>query len=268
VWLDTHIHLDAAAYAGAQQHLLHEARQLGVNGWVIPAVSPASFETVRQLAHQTPGAAYALGIHPLWVERCDNTALAMLETALSQHQYDPKLVAVGEIGLDHFVPTLTPESQKRQLHFFKTQLQLAQTYHLPVLLHVRRAQDLIAKTLRQHRVCGGIAHAFNGSTQQAHAFLDLGLRLGFGGAATYPRALNIREHVRMLPADSLVLETDAPDMQPQWLMRQTNVPASLATIGTTLADLRGMPHIEFAQLCRDNAYQTLPKLALAIDIAP
>ncbi len=260
VWLDTHIHLDAAEYGTQQAALIAAARHAGVQGWVIPAVTPNNFEAVRRLAHQTQGAAYALGIHPMYVDSCADAALEQLQAALQANQDDPKLVAVGEIGLDYFVPNLTPAQRDRQLCFFKAQLKLAQQYDLPVLLHVRKAQDMIAKTLRQHPVCGGIAHAFNGSAQQATAFLDLGLCLGFGGAATYSRALQIRQHLKTLPAHAIVLETDGPDIAPEWLARQINPPQALAKIGETLALVRGVSTYDFARLCRENSLLALPKL--------
>jgi TatD DNase family protein len=251
--------------------LLQTARAVGVTGWVIPAVAPSNFAKVQALAHSTTGASYALGIHPLYVEslasQIDQTdslsdAVDQLQAALEANKHDPKLVAVGEIGLDYFMPNLTTDMLNRQMQCFKAQLKLAQRYDLPVLLHVRRAQDAIAKTLRQHPVCGGIAHAFNGSEQQAKALIELGLCLGFGGAATYARALQIRSRLATVPAHAIVLETDGPDIAPEWLARQVNRPAALARIGETLAQVRGMPCDAFAALCRNNSYRVLPKLKL------
>ncbi len=260
MWIDTHIHLDAPEYGGAHPDLLAQARLAGVTAWVIPSVAPSNFETVRLIAHQTQGAYYALGIHPLHVTQCADQALEQLQAALSAHQHDPNLVAVGEIGLDYFVPNQTPAQISRQQQFFTAQLRLAARYGLPVLLHVRRAQDHIAKYLRQHPVCGGIAHAFNGSAQQAKAFIDLGLCLGFGGAATYPRALQIRQHLANVPANAVVLETDGPDIAPQWLARQINPPAALAQIGDNLAAVRGMPTVDFACLCAANSQRVLTRM--------
>jgi TatD DNase family protein len=262
VWFDTHIHLDAAEYAGNQAALLQDARQVGVHGWVIPAVTPANFDAVRILAHHVQGASYALGIHPMFVNTCTCEALDQLQAALQTHKNDPKLVAVGEIGLDYFMPTISVEQVARQMQFFKAQLKLAQQYDLPVLLHVRKAQDSVAKALRQHPICGGIVHAFNGSSQQAQAFIDLGLCLGFGGAATYSRALQIRQHLANVPEQAVVLETDAPDMAPEWLAKQLNSPVSLAKIGGVLAAIRGVPVDEFSRMCLDNSRRILPKIGL------
>jgi TatD DNase family protein len=258
MWFDTHIHLDCVQYAGQQADLITQARQAGVNQWVIPTTSPQNFTDVRQLAHQTAGAYYALGIHPLlmtdWTQARETHALETLAVALNTHQHDPKLVAVGEIGLDYFVPHLDYDQQLRVL---KAQLTLAKQYNLPVLLHVRKAHDVVTQSLRKISVRGGIAHAFNGSAVQAQAFIQLGFCLGFGGAATYPRALRIRELLATVPAHHLVLETDGPDMAPIDFAKQINPPKALATIGMTLAQVRGLPVDDFARLCTTNSHRIL-----------
>mgnify|MGYP000735790084 CR=1 FL=1 len=193
------------------------ARAAGVVPCVIPAVAAANFDTVRLLAHAQHDA-YALGIHPLYTPQATEAHLAQLDAALHTHRHDTRLVAVGEIGLDGFVPELnTPEALKKQQQFYKAQLKLAQQHQLPVILHVRRSADLLLKGLRDTPVVGGIAHAFNGSLQQAQAFIALGFKLGFGGALTYDRALQLRRLATELPLSAIVLETDAPDIPPHWL---------------------------------------------------
>ena len=133
-----------------------------------------------------------------------------------------------------------------------------------VLLHVRRSQDIILKYLRRTRCVGGIAHAFNGSFQQAQMFIDLGFKLGFGGAMTFPRALQIRRLAAELPADAIVLETDAPDISPSWLHPQRNSPVQLPAIGNVLAQLRNLPPDEVARQTAVNAQLALPRLARLI----
>jgi TatD DNase family protein len=234
---------------------------------VIPAVASAHFETVRALAHAT-GHVYALGLHPLHVGREPADALNRLAGALQQHHLDARLVAVGEIGLDGFVPGLDWAVQER---FCAGQLALAREFGLPVILHVRRSADALLKHLRRGGLHGGIAHAFNGSEQQARAFIDLGFRLGFGGAMTFDRALQIRRLAQTLPAESIVLETDAPDIPPHWLYRTAaeraqglgcrNEPAELPRIAQTLAVLRGWTLDETAVITTANACAALPRLA-------
>jgi TatD DNase family protein len=165
-------------------------------------------------------------------------------------------VAIGEIGLDFFIENF---DQSQQEYFFVEQLKLAQEFDLPVLLHVRHAQDIVLKHLRRIKVRGGIAHAFNGSRQQADEFIKLGFKLGFGGAMTYPRALRIRELAATLPLDSIVLETDAPDIPPDFLERgQPNEPQYLPRIAQTLAALRNMPLEDLAAAATRNALSVLP----------
>ena len=210
VWIDTHCHLDAPEFNADRDAVRRSAAAQGVVHCVIPAVERGNWHTVRAMAHQYKDS-YALGIHPLYTGRAADEDLQALEQALVEHQADPRLVAVGEIGLDFFVTGLDAARQER---FYRAQLQLARRFDLPVILHVRRSADRLLKGLRELPVQGGIAHAFNGSLQQAQAFIAMGFRLGFGGAMTYDRALQLRRLAAQLPVDALVLETDAPDIPP------------------------------------------------------
>lgn len=271
VWIDTHCHLDefadrgGAALADAERA---RAAQAGVAHCVLPAVELGNLQAVRDLAHRH-GDSYALGIHPLFTPVAGDEDLPALARALEQYQDDPRLVAVGEIGLDLFVPHL---DRGRQQHFYRAQLQLARRFDLPVILHVRRSADQLLKALRELPVRGGIAHAFNGSLQQAQAFIDLGFKLGFGGAVTFDRALQLRRLATELPLDALVVETDAPDIPPHWLYVTAaeraagrpparNTPAQLPRIGAVVAQLRGISSTELAHATRANACAALPRLA-------
>ncbi|WP_287744976.1 TatD family hydrolase [Diaphorobacter sp.] len=271
VWIDTHCHLDEFAdHGGAALADAERARaaQAGVAHCVLPAVELANLQAVRDLAHRH-GDSYALGIHPLFTPVAGDEDLPALARALEQYQDDPRLVAVGEIGLDLFVPHL---DRGRQQHFYRAQLQLARRFDLPVILHVRRSADQLLKALRELPVRGGIAHAFNGSLQQAQAFIDLGFKLGFGGAVTFDRALQLRRLATELPLDALVVETDAPDIPPHWLYVTAaeraagrpparNTPAQLPRIGAVVAQLRGISSTELAHATRANACTALPRLA-------
>ena len=266
LWIDTHCHLDAPEFAADLPAVRERARQAGVGLCVWPAVQAADFDRVRALA-TAHGDAYALGIHPLFTPNAQEQDLHTLEQALTQAQGDPHLVAVGEIGIDGWVPGL---DMARQQHFYRAQLALAQRHGLPVLLHVRRSADALLSGLRQCPVVGGIAHAFNGSRQQADQFIAMGFKLGFGGALTFERALQLRRLARELPLNALVLETDAPDIPPRWLYRTQaeraqgavmgrNEPAELVRIAQCLADLRGMGLADLARATTANALQALPK---------
>ena len=271
MWIDTHCHLDAPEFAADRDAVRSQARQAGVSLCVLPAVQRSDWAGVQALAAHH-GDAYALGIHPLYVPQAHEDDLLALDAALTAARDDPRLVAVGEIGLDFFVPALCePAMRERQWHFYTAQLQLARQHGLPVLLHVRRSADLLLKGLRQVGVQGGIAHAFNGSAQQAQAFIALGFALGFGGAMTFERATALRALACTLPLQALVLETDAPDIPPQWIYRTAqaraegqpqgrNTPAELPRIAQVLAALRGLPVDALAQATADNARRVLPGL--------
>jgi TatD DNase family protein len=258
--------LDAPEFDPDRAAVVERARAAGVSRLVLPAVQVADFDAVRALA-QAHDAVYALGIHPLYVERATATDLEVLRQVLQARRDDPRLVAVGEIGLDHFVPGLDRAKQER---FYLAQLALAQEAGLPVILHVRRSADALLKGLRRIAVRGGIAHAFNGSGVQAAHFVALGFKLGFGGAMTHERALQIRRLAATLPEQALVLETDAPDIPPQWLYRNAaqrlaapqarNEPAELPRIAETLATLRGWSLQHTAEITSANARDALPGL--------
>ncbi len=252
--VDSHCHLDAAEFDADRDQVVARARQAGVAAMVLPAVERANFETVLELSRRYPGCVPALGIHPMVVEHAAESDLDVLAGALESH----RPVAVGEIGLDYFV---AGHDAIRQEFFFTEQLKLARRFDLPVLLHSRRAMDEVLKHLRRVRVCGGIAHAFNGSRQQAEAFIALGFKLGFGGAMTWPRALRIRELAATLPLEVIVLETDAPDIPPVWLGRDArNAPDQLPEIARTLAELRGESMAKIIDTTTQNVMAALPKL--------
>lgn len=230
--IDTHCHLDAAEFEADRDEVVLRALQQGVEMVFVPAVEAASFAATLAMRSRY-GCRVALGLHPVYLARHATEHLALLRQALVEHRVD----AVGEIGLDFFVKGLDAE---QQLALLAAQLRLAREFDLPVLLHVRQAQDPLLKQLRRFGIRRGIAHAFNGSLQQAEAYIEQGLLLGFGGNLSYPRALNIRRLAVALPLESLVLETDAPDMPPHWAQSQRNEPAHVRRIAETLAELRGL----------------------------
>ena len=256
-YIDTHCHLDAAEFGGGQDNVVQAASSVQVNTIVIPAVAASNFDAVLELTQQYTTCHAAYGIHPMYVTHSQIQDLQKLRQYLSE--YEP--VAVGEIGLDFFVENRDEAAQE---YYFSEQLKLAQAFDLPVLLHVRRAQDAVLKHLRRAKVGGGIAHAFNGSRQQADEFIKLGFKLGFGGAMTYPRALRIRELAATLPLESIVLETDAPDIPPEFLARgQPNEPQYLPRIAETMATLRSMSVQDVMDVTTENAITALPRLARA-----
>ncbi|RZL92438.1 MAG: TatD family deoxyribonuclease [Variovorax sp.] len=276
-YIDTHCHLDAPEFGEEMPAVRARAARENVALCVIPAVAVSNFATVRELAHRQ-GDAYALGIHPLCTGEASEADLQTLAAELDARRDDPRLVAVGEIGLDFFVEGLDAD---RQAHFFHAQLQLARMHGLPVVIHVRRSVDQVLKHLRQvgrGMAWRGIAHAFNGSEQQAAACLQLGLKLGFGGAVTFERALQLRRLAATLPDDAIVLETDAPDIPPHWLYRTQeqraagqpqgrNEPGELPGIAGVLAGLRGVGGAEVARMTTGNALAALPRLEVLLGLS-
>ena len=275
VWIDTHCHLDAPDFARDRAAMRALATAAGVTHCILPAVHVGNFAQVAALAH-TQGDSYALGIHPLYVKQALDADLQTLDRQLAASVNDPRLVAVGEIGLDFFVPELCSSPlRERQEYFYVEQLKLARKYGLPAILHVRRSADRLLRGLRAVAPAGrpwsGIAHAFTGSTQQAAAFTKLGFKLGFGGAVTFERALQLRRLAASLPLEALVLETDAPDIPPHWLYRTAaertagaeqgrNQPAELPRIAAVVAGLRGISPDQLARATLANACAALPKL--------
>lgn len=273
-WIDTHCHLDAAEFSADLADVRARAAAGGVMHCVLPAVAVGNFEAVRLLAHRFSDS-YALGIHPLCVPEAREADLQALDAELVLRKDDPRLVAVGEIGLDYFVPTLQQSPMReRQEFFYREQLLLARKHRLPVMLHVRRSADKLLRHLRELKPEGGwhgIGHAFNGSAQQAAEFIKLGLKLGFGGNVTFDSALQIRRLASGLPLDALVMETDSPDIAPHWIYRTAqqradgqgqgrNEPGELPRIAGVLAQLRGMPDEALALATTANALQAFPKL--------
>lgn len=251
--IDTHCHLDAAEFDADRAAVAARAAAAGLCRIIVPAVARANFGAVASVCREFGVCVPAYGIHPMYVDDSREEDLDALRETL---QREPA-VAVGEIGLDRFI---TERDDDRQDFYFVEQLKIARDAGLPVLLHVRKAVDAVLRQLRRIDVTGGIAHAFNGSRQQADELIKRGFRLGFGGAMTHPRAKHLRELAATLPLESIVLETDAPDIPPVWLGRARNEPAELARIAATLAELRGIAPGEVAAATAANARAVLPRL--------
>lgn len=256
---DTHCHLDAREFDADRDAVVAAAAASGMDRLLVPAVAVANFAAVQACCERYPACKPAYGIHPLKVDSASEEDLETLSHCLhreAQGVHPP--VAVGEIGLDFFAPNIDVE---RQEFYFREQLRIAAAADLPVVLHVRRAVDAVLGHLRRQRVRGGIAHAFNGSREQAEAYLRLGFCLGFGGAMTYPGSSRIRRLAASLPLEAIVLETDAPDMAPAWLAGASrgarNTPDQLGKIAQVLADLRGESVEKIVEATTGNALRCL-----------
>lgn len=246
---DTHCHFDFPPFTGDEEHSLALAADAGVRKIIVPAIEVGRFNRVLALAQSYPALYAALGMHPIVIEKHDETGLATLEDLLRQKP--EKLIAIGEIGLDLY---REDPQLDRQEFILGEQLKLAKRYDLPVLLHSRRTHDKLALHLKRHNLARtGVVHGFAGSLQQAERFIAMGYRIGVGGTITYPRASKTRDVMARLPLSSLLLETDAPDMPLNGWQGQPNRPERAAKVFDALCELRPEPAEIIANALKNNA---------------
>lgn len=251
--VDTHTHLDFADFDADRDEVLAQARQAGVERMVVLGVYQANWQRVWALVKREPQLYAAFGLHPVYLEQHRAEHVRELGDWLSRLRGDRQLCAVGEFGLDYYVAELDRE---RQQALFEAQLQLAVDVELPALLHVRRSHaDVIARLKRYKPARGGIIHAFAGSFEEAREYQKLGFKLGLGGAATWPQALRLRKVLPRLGLESVVLETDAPDMAPVMHAGVRNSPVHLPQIAQALAGVMGVEVEALAQASTRNAYE-------------
>ena len=249
--IDTHTHLDFPDFDADRPQLLADSRALGVEKMVVLGVYQSNWQRVWDLV-QTDSQLYAaFGLHPVYLNEHRPEHVVELGQWLSRLAGHPQVCAVGEIGLDYFLPELDREGQQ---HLFEAQLQLAADFALPALLHVRRSHAQVIATLKRFKLQrGGIVHAFAGSREEAREYIKLGFKLGLGGAATWPQALRLRKVIVDLPLDAIVLETDSPDMAPAMYPNQRNSPQHLPDICRALAEVMGISPDALASASTTNA---------------
>ena len=248
--IDTHCHLDLPVFDADRSAVLQRSRANGLTGIVVPGVLADKWDGLWKCCTAEPGLYPALGLHPVYLEDHRDTDLKELEARVGEQ----RPVAVGEIGLDYYVTGL---DQDRQLALFEAQLEIARSTGLPVILHVRKAHDAVLSALKRIPVRGGIAHAFNGSLQQAAQYEQLGFKLGFGGMLTYERSSRLRALAKALPAGALVLETDAPDLTVMQHQGERNSPEYLPYCLAALAEVREESPAELARQTTANARAVL-----------
>jgi len=249
--IDTHTHLDFPDFDADRPRLMADAAARGVERMVVLGVYQANFQRVWDLACSDARIHAALGLHPIYLEQHRPEHLVQLREWLERLRGDPRLCAVGEFGLDYYVETL---DKQRQQALFEAQLQMACDFDLPALLHVRRSHAQVIATLKRYKPArAGIIHAFAGSYEEAREYIKLGFRLGLGGAGTWPQALRLRKTLPRLPLESIVLETDSPDMAPVMFAGERNSPEHLPEIAQALAEVIGIEAELLAEATSKNA---------------
>jgi len=249
--IDTHTHLDFPDFDADRPRLMADAAARGVERMVVLGVYQANFQRVWDLACSDARIHAALGLHPIYLEQHRPEHLVQLREWLERLRGDPRLCAVGEFGLDYYVETL---DKQRQQALFEAQLQMACDFDLPALLHVRRSHAQVIATLKRYKPArAGIIHAFAGSYEEAREYIKLGFRLGLGGAGTWPQALRLRKTLPRLPLESIVLETDSPDMAPVMFAGERNSPEHLPEIAQALAEVIGIEVELLAEATSKNA---------------
>ncbi|MBX8473350.1 TatD family hydrolase [Pseudomonas cichorii] len=249
--IDTHTHLDFPDFDADRAQVLDNCRALGVERMVVLGVYQRNWQRLWDLTLEHPSLYAAFGLHPIYIDEHRPEHLTELGDWLSRLKGHPQLCAVGEIGLDYYVEN--PDRQSQQ-QVFEAQLQLAADFDLPALLHVRRSHADVITTLKRHKLRrSGIIHAFAGSREEAREYMKLGFKLGLGGAATWPQALRMHRVIAELPLESIVLETDSPDMAPAMYPNQRNSPQHLPEIAKALAGLLKVSPERLAQVSTRNA---------------
>ena len=249
--IDTHTHLDFPDFDADRPRLLANAAAQGVERMVVLGVHQANWQRVWDLASTEACLPAALGLHPVYLDEHRPEHLVQLREWLARLHGDPRLCAVGEFGLDYYLPELDKE---RQQALFEAQLQMACDFQLPSLLHVRRSHAQVIATLKRYKPArAGIIHAFAGSYEEAREYIKLGFRLGLGGAATWPQALRLRKTLPRLTLESVVLETDSPDMAPVMFPAVRNSPEHLPAIAEALAEVMGVEVGVLAEVSSRNA---------------
>lgn len=228
---DTHCHLDVTDFDIDRDDVLGRCHAAGISEIIIPAIESKTWPNLLELCRSNKGLYPALGLHPVFIEQHQSDDVNKLEQLVEQ--VSP--IAIGEIGLDFYIKEL---DQQKQLELFEAQLNVAKAHNLPVVLHVRKAHDQVLQLLKKIKVKGGFCHAFNGSLQQAEKYIELGFKLGFGGTLTYENSTKIHQLAKILPLDSIVLETDAPDMVVESHRGERNSPEYIVEALTALAKLR------------------------------
>jgi len=271
VFVDTHLHLADSQFDADRETALQRAREAGVTAFVEIAESPGVWSRAVELADRHPDVYASLGIHPHYAHDVGPAQWSGLETELRRWLRHPKVVAVGEFGLDYFRMRNTAE---QQAFLFRAQLTLAKEMDKPVVIHCREdtapgahrtasAHADVRKALFEAYPdtapgleCprpAGVIHCFSGTWSDAQAYMMHGFMLGIDGPVTYPNAKTLHDNVTRMPLTRLVLETDSPYLPPQSRRGERNDPTAIPVIGGAVATLKHKSADDVAQQTTKNA---------------
>lgn len=252
---DTHTHFDVPDFDADRAELALAAKAVGVEALVHIGFLQSHFAELIQSHHfvqqlsNAPSSYLAPGLHPFYIEQHHEQHLLDLEQILQTEH----CVAIGEIGLDTFMPQHKQADMfARQQYFFASQMTLAQHYQKPILLHIRKSHAEVLKMLKSQKFRqGGIAHAFSGGVEEAKAFVKLGFKIGVTGQISNPNAKKLHAVVQAVGSEHLVLETDCPDMTPLCCQhgdgaRTRNTPVNLPYVLQALAQSLGQDEQQLA----------------------
>ena len=248
--IDSHCHIDFAAFDHDRQAVLEACEKKNIYRIVVPGVTEESWSKLLEVCTKTDICKPALGLHPVFIDQHQPNHLTKLDQLITQQE----VVAVGEIGLDFYLRNL--DKEKQELYFSK-QLIIAKKHSLPVIIHNRKAHDQALKLLRENPVPGGIIHNFGGSIQQAYKYIELGFKLGFGGMLTFDRSRKLRLLAKQLPIESIVLETDAPDLTVEPHRGTRNSPEYLGFVLEAVAEIKNLDPKEVADITTQNCIDVL-----------
>lgn len=243
--IDSHCHLDDDRFDDDRNQVMQRSLDKGIHQWIIPATTARRWSKIKQISESYEGVYASYGLHPMFMQDHKLDHIAQLDSWLDQHDS----VAVGECGLDFYQ---TDKGRVQQIDLFKAQLDLAANHRLPVIIHARKALDLILHELRRSAVGSGVIHSFSGSLQQAQQLVDLGFKLGIAATVSFERANKLRRVVREIDIDALLIETDAPDQPGAGHRGQRNEPAFMIDHLRVMAELRDMLVTELGQKLAQN----------------
>ncbi len=235
--IDTHCHIQEDCYKDHLDQILSDCKKFGIEKLFCVGYNPKMNDRCIALAKNLSNVYAIVGIHPSEVRDVSDDDWAVLERSLS----DPKVIAIGEIGLDYHYDD--GPAKEMQIAAFERQIKLAHKYNLPIVIHVRDATGDLIDVLgrnREYLTSGGLVHCYGGSFESYKIFRSFGLKVAFGGALTFKNATNLRAVAAAIPLEDIVLETDCPYLSPEPVRGTTNTPANVRYVAMKLAEIKGV----------------------------